>query len=314
MGDLKLRTLLYQEREKTGIIFLQSNGKDGLRDHDVTPIEWNLHRSINKQWMWCPSEPPFGLWEHSNERTGAARLEAPVRLEGQGSAWQRWSLHYSQCAQVTLPFKVKEASWLCSRFLLGMTATCSFRDDAVEMWLRRVSQYAEPPSITNLTAHGTSPKRYPRSTTWWTNPSAELLQRRSSPGWQVSEVDDTGGRLQLGHERVSDDRRSSTQGACRPCRCTQQAWTVLLRLKAASSLHFQVVTRCLRLGPMHADATIVNYYPPKSTLSPHVDRWARYNLWFRLQEHSFWQDSLLCAVFTLPLHLDADGGVSYGIH
>ncbi|RCN49622.1 putative alkylated DNA repair protein AlkB [Ancylostoma caninum] len=33
-----------------------------------------------------------------------------------------------------------------------------------------------------------------------------------------------------------------------------------------------VVTRVLGLGPMYADATIVNYYPPKSTLSPHVDR------------------------------------------
>ncbi|KAK5978703.1 hypothetical protein GCK32_010321 [Trichostrongylus colubriformis] len=32
------------------------------------------------------------------------------------------------------------------------------RDDAVEMWLRRVFQYAEPPNVTNLTAHGTSPK------------------------------------------------------------------------------------------------------------------------------------------------------------
>ncbi|KAK5973597.1 hypothetical protein GCK32_021603, partial [Trichostrongylus colubriformis] len=26
------------------------------------------------------------------------------------------------------------------------------------MWLRRVFQYAEPPNVTNLTAHGTSPK------------------------------------------------------------------------------------------------------------------------------------------------------------
>lgn len=33
-----------------------------------------------------------------------------------------------------------------------------------------------------------------------------------------------------------------------------------------------LISRVLGLGGMSADATIVNYYPPKSTLSPHVDR------------------------------------------
>lgn len=32
------------------------------------------------------------------------------------------------------------------------------------------------------------------------------------------------------------------------------------------------ISRILGLGPMYADAVIANYYPPKSTLAPHVDR------------------------------------------
>ncbi|MFH4979595.1 hypothetical protein AB6A40_006304 [Gnathostoma spinigerum] len=37
-----------------------------------------------------------------------------------------------------------------------------------------------------------------------------------------------------------------------------------------------VVSQALRLGKMQADATIVNYYFPKSTLSPHIDRSERF--------------------------------------
>ncbi|VDM53556.1 unnamed protein product [Angiostrongylus costaricensis] len=43
-------------------------------------------------------------------------------------------------------------------------------------------------------------------------------------------------------------------------------------------VHFaKVITQVLGLGVMNADAAIVNYYPPKSTLSPHVDRSERTN-------------------------------------
>lgn len=108
------------------------------------------------------------------------------------------------------------------------------RDDAVEMWLRRVSQYAEPPSITNLTAHGTSPKsdvlRLAGKSLRWTTLGVAY-------NWDTKEYPMTGDPLPKELVDLAD-----------------------------------VVTRCLRLGPMHADATIVNYYPPKSTLSPHVDR------------------------------------------
>ncbi|KAK6037768.1 putative alkylated DNA repair protein AlkB [Cooperia oncophora] len=99
------------------------------------------------------------------------------------------------------------------------------------MWLRRVFLYAEPPNITNLTAHGTSPK------------SDALRLAGKSLRWTT-----LGSCVQLGHERVPIDWGSSSQGT-RP-----------------------VVTRYLGLGTMHADAAIINYYPPKSTLSPHVDR------------------------------------------
>lgn len=33
-----------------------------------------------------------------------------------------------------------------------------------------------------------------------------------------------------------------------------------------------LVSQLLGLGEMHADAAILNFYPPKATLSPHVDR------------------------------------------
>uniref|UniRef100_A0A914S0X7 Alpha-ketoglutarate-dependent dioxygenase AlkB-like domain-containing protein n=1 Tax=Parascaris equorum TaxID=6256 RepID=A0A914S0X7_PAREQ len=33
-----------------------------------------------------------------------------------------------------------------------------------------------------------------------------------------------------------------------------------------------IISRALGIGPMQADAAIINYYPAKSTLSPHVDR------------------------------------------
>ncbi|KAJ1351301.1 hypothetical protein KIN20_007287 [Parelaphostrongylus tenuis] len=107
-------------------------------------------------------------------------------------------------------------------------------DEAVEIWLRRVFQYAEPPNITNLTAHGLSPKRNVlkeagKSLRWTTLGVAY--------NWETKE-----------YPRTGDDL-------------------------PAELVHFaKVITRVLGLGTMDADAAIVNYYPPKSTLSPHVDR------------------------------------------
>uniref|UniRef100_A0A915AU06 Fe2OG dioxygenase domain-containing protein n=1 Tax=Parascaris univalens TaxID=6257 RepID=A0A915AU06_PARUN len=37
-----------------------------------------------------------------------------------------------------------------------------------------------------------------------------------------------------------------------------------------------IISRALGIGPMQADAAIINYYPAKSTLSPHVDRSERF--------------------------------------
>lgn len=34
----------------------------------------------------------------------------------------------------------------------------------------------------------------------------------------------------------------------------------------------KLISKTLKLGDMHADAVIINYYPDKATLSPHVDR------------------------------------------
>ncbi|KAK6009762.1 putative alkylated DNA repair protein AlkB [Ostertagia ostertagi] len=109
-----------------------------------------------------------------------------------------------------------------------------FREDAVEMWLRRVFQYAEPPNITNLTAHGTSPK------------SDVLRLAGKSLRWTT-----------LGVAYNWDTKEYPLTGDPLPEELVQFA---------------DVVTRYLGLGDMHADAAIVNYYPPKSTLSPHVDR------------------------------------------
>ncbi|KAK6045269.1 putative alkylated DNA repair protein AlkB [Cooperia oncophora] len=108
------------------------------------------------------------------------------------------------------------------------------RDDAVEMWLRRVFLYAEPPNITNLTAHGTSPK------------SDVLRLAGKSLRWTT-----------LGVAYNWDTKEYPLTGDPLPKELVQFA---------------DVVTRYLGLGTMHADAAIINYYPPKSTLSPHVDR------------------------------------------
>uniref|UniRef100_A0A0K0DER3 Fe2OG dioxygenase domain-containing protein n=1 Tax=Angiostrongylus cantonensis TaxID=6313 RepID=A0A0K0DER3_ANGCA len=102
------------------------------------------------------------------------------------------------------------------------------------MWLRRVLLYAEPPNVTNLTAHGFSPQRNVlkeagKSLRWTTLGVAY--------NWETKEYPQTGDQL------------------------------------PAELVHFaKVITHVLGLGVMNADAAIVNYYPPKSTLSPHVDR------------------------------------------
>ncbi|ETN74922.1 putative alkylated DNA repair protein AlkB [Necator americanus] len=110
----------------------------------------------------------------------------------------------------------------------------ALREDAVELWLQRTFKYAEPPNITNLTAHGTSPK------------SDVLKNAGKSLRWTT-----------LGVHYNWDTKEYPLTGDALPSELVQFA---------------DVVTRALRLGPMYADATIVNYYPPKSTLSPHVDR------------------------------------------
>ncbi|WKY03882.1 hypothetical protein Q1695_005108 [Nippostrongylus brasiliensis] len=108
------------------------------------------------------------------------------------------------------------------------------KENAVEMWLRRVFLYAEPPNVTNLTAHGTSPK------------SDVLRHAGKSLRWTT-----------LGVAYNWDTKEYPLSGDPLPKELVQLA---------------DVITKYLRLPEMHADAAIVNYYPPKSTLSPHVDR------------------------------------------
>ncbi|KJH52833.1 putative alkylated DNA repair protein AlkB [Dictyocaulus viviparus] len=107
------------------------------------------------------------------------------------------------------------------------------RDDAVEMWLRRMFVYAEPPNITNLTAHGINFKR-------------DLLKEAGkSLRWAT-----------LGVPYDWETKKYPLSGDRLPKEL--------------------VITKVLSLGTMYADAAIVNYYPPKSTLSPHVDRYASF--------------------------------------
>ncbi|EYB82403.1 hypothetical protein Y032_0360g3435 [Ancylostoma ceylanicum] len=110
----------------------------------------------------------------------------------------------------------------------------AMREEAVEMWLSRSFKYAEPPNTTNLTAHGKSPEK-------------DVLKiAGKSLRWTT-----------LGVDYNWDTKEYPLTGDPLPPELVQFA---------------DVVTRVLGLGPMYADATIVNYYPPKSTLSPHVDR------------------------------------------
>ncbi|CAJ0602548.1 unnamed protein product [Cylicocyclus nassatus] len=110
----------------------------------------------------------------------------------------------------------------------------ALKEDASEMWLQRAVNYAEPPHVTNLTAHGSSPEKN------------VLKNAGKSLRWTT-----------LGVDYNWDTKQYPLSGDPLPTELVQFA---------------DVITRILKLGPMFADATIVNYYPPKSTLSPHIDR------------------------------------------
>ncbi|KHJ81990.1 hypothetical protein OESDEN_18319 [Oesophagostomum dentatum] len=127
----------------------------------------------------------------------------------------------------------------------------ALREEAVEMWLNRAFKYAEPPNTTNLTAHGKSPEKYCHS--------ALARFRIQNAGFR-DVLKNAGKSLRwttLGVDYNWDTKEYPLTGDPLPQELVQFA---------------DVITRVLGLGPIYADATIVNYYPPKSTLSPHVDR------------------------------------------
>ncbi|CAB3406071.1 unnamed protein product [Caenorhabditis bovis] len=105
---------------------------------------------------------------------------------------------------------------------------------AAPIWIERVFRYAEPPNVTNMTAHGTSPE------------SNVLENAGKSLRWTT-----------LGVEYDWATKEYPAEG--RP-------------IPEELRLFGQIISRSLNLGEMQPDATIVNYYPPKAYLSPHVDR------------------------------------------
>uniref|UniRef100_A0A1I7X724 Fe2OG dioxygenase domain-containing protein n=1 Tax=Heterorhabditis bacteriophora TaxID=37862 RepID=A0A1I7X724_HETBA len=108
------------------------------------------------------------------------------------------------------------------------------REEAHETWLEKVFMYAEPPNVTNMTKHGMRPKGDVLS-------DASTNLRWTTMGvmydWNTKEYPLSGEPLP----------------------------TELCELS-------KVVSTVLGLDKMMADAAIINYYPPKSTLSPHIDR------------------------------------------
>ncbi|CAJ0928728.1 unnamed protein product, partial [Mesorhabditis belari] len=108
------------------------------------------------------------------------------------------------------------------------------REDAHLKWLDRTFKYAEPPNVTNLTAHGTSPT------------SDVLKAVGKNLRWTTLGVDYNWVTKEYPFEK-------------------RQFPTELSRLA-------EFVCAIVGVGELKADAAIVNYYPPKSTLSPHQDR------------------------------------------
>ncbi|CAD6193551.1 unnamed protein product [Caenorhabditis auriculariae] len=101
-------------------------------------------------------------------------------------------------------------------------------------WLGNTFKFAEPPNTTNLTAHGTSPA------------SDVLATAGKTLRWTTLGVE---------YDWVTKEYPPTGRPLPRELR-----------------LLSQVVCRSLGLGKIEPDAAIINYYPPKSTLSPHVDR------------------------------------------
>ncbi|CAB3406073.1 unnamed protein product [Caenorhabditis bovis] len=104
---------------------------------------------------------------------------------------------------------------------------------AAPIWIERVFRYAEPPNVTNMTAHGTIYRNV-------------LENAGKSLRWTT-----------LGVEYDWATKEYPAEG--RP-------------IPEELRLFGQIISRSLNLGEMQPDATIVNYYPPKAYLSPHVDR------------------------------------------
>ncbi|CAJ0579534.1 unnamed protein product, partial [Mesorhabditis spiculigera] len=108
------------------------------------------------------------------------------------------------------------------------------REEAHLKWLQRCFQYAETPNITNLTAHDNTPK------TDFLRSAAKSLR------WTT-----------LGVDYNWTTKEYPLEGRPLP-----------IELKRLAT----IVCDAIGVGKMEADAAIVNYYPPKSTLSPHQDR------------------------------------------
>ncbi|UMM31080.1 hypothetical protein L5515_012704 [Caenorhabditis briggsae] len=106
------------------------------------------------------------------------------------------------------------------------------------MWLKRAFSYAKPPNITNLTIHGKDVE---------TDPSLLTKALR----WTT-----------LGVEYDWNTKKYPENGRPVPDELFQLG---------------NLISNSLKLGDMRPDATILNYYPPKSALSPHVDKSERSN-------------------------------------
>lgn len=107
------------------------------------------------------------------------------------------------------------------------------RKEKSTMWMKRAFKYAEPPNITNLTLHGKDVL---------TDPTLLTKGLR----WTT-----------LGVEYDWNSKEYPPNGRPVPEELYQLG---------------NLISRSLKLGDMKPDATILNYYPPKSALSPHVDK------------------------------------------
>ncbi|KAF1759609.1 hypothetical protein GCK72_016076 [Caenorhabditis remanei] len=112
------------------------------------------------------------------------------------------------------------------------------KKEQTKIWLKRAFGYANPPNITNLTIHGKDVK---------TDPSLLTKALR----WTT-----------LGVEYDWNTKQYPPNGRPVPEELYQLG---------------NLISNSLKLGDMRPDATILNYYPPKSALSPHVDKSERSN-------------------------------------